>query len=149
MSGRPARRALVALLACALCGLAAAALLPSGEAGAPASGGEGPGQEAGVSSGLSGSVTAEQVVGAAEVTRGESARDVAEEAARALEELEGRGDCVLVRAGYLDLSGRVWGCVVQGAGWSEVRLVSEGASGSEVVTLRMDAEDLRERLGAP
>lgn len=88
-------------------------------------------------------------VGAADVSRRESDQGVGHEAARALEELRERGDCVLVRSGYLDLSGRVWGCVVQGAGWSEVRLVSGGASGCEVVTLRMEASEVRAALGVP
>lgn len=76
-----------------------------------------------------------------------SARDVASEAAAALSELRDQGDCVLVRAGYLDLSGRVWGCVVQGGGWSEVRVVRESGQGSEVVTWRLDAAEAARSLG--
>lgn len=76
-----------------------------------------------------------------------SARDVASEAAAALAELRDQGDCVLVRAGYLDLSGRVWGCVVQGDGWSEVRVVRESGQGSEIVTWRLDAADVARALG--
>ena len=33
------------------------------------------------------------------------------------------GDCTLADAGYLDLLGSVWGCVVCGDGWSEVCVV--------------------------
>lgn len=39
---------------------------------------------------------------------------------------QGASDCVLAYAGYLDLLGDVWTCVVVGDGWSEICLVSEG-----------------------
>lgn len=145
---RRARLVAVAFAACVVCGALALALAPSREASEPSA--EGAAPDAGDLLG-SDEMGAEvgRIVGAADVERSTSEQDVEREAARALEELVARGDCVLVRSGYLDLSGRVWGCVVQGAGWAEVRLVSEGASGSEVVVLRMDADDARSALGTP
>ena len=67
-----------------------------------------------------------------------------DEARRVLEEADGSDDCVLARAGYLDLAGRTWGCVTQGSGWAEVCLVWERAdgSGSEVRVWRLDASEL-------
>ena len=67
-----------------------------------------------------------------------------EEGSRVLERYRSRGDCVLAQAGYLDLTGRVWGCVVQGDGWAEVCLVEDGhdGNGCSVSVVRMDAEDV-------
>ena len=50
------------------------------------------------------------------------------------------GDCVLCRAGYVDLFQNVWSCVVQGPGWVDVCVVSQAddSSASEVKTLRME-----------
>lgn len=74
----------------------------------------------------------------------ESARDVAGEAADLLEERRGQGDCVVSRAGYLDLFGGAWACVLQGSGWVEVCVVAEGDAGTgcSVVTWELRAEDL-------
>lgn len=48
---------------------------------------------------------------------------------------------VLVRAGWVDLLGRVWGCVVSGPGWVDVCLVREvGDAASEVEVARMEVE---------
>ena len=84
-----------------------------------------------------------ELLGGAEVARRESDASLVEEGERVLGDYRARGDCVVARAGYLDLAGRTWGCVVQGAGWVElcvVREVDEG--GSEVVSWRMDADDV-------
>ncbi len=64
-----------------------------------------------------------------------------------LEKLRSRGDCVLAGAGYLDLTGRTWGCVAQGAGWVEICVVREGADGGgcSVASWRMDAGDVDAR----
>lgn len=76
-------------------------------------------------------------------SRRESGLPLVEEGEGILEGYRRRGDCVVARAGYLDLSGRVWGCVVQGAGWVEVSVVREGdEGGSEVFSWRMDADDV-------
>ena len=67
-----------------------------------------------------------------------------DEAADLLEERRGKGDCVVSRAGYLDLFGGAWGCVLQGNGWAEVCVISEGEAGTgcSVVTWELRAEDL-------
>ena len=138
------RETAVALaLVCAAALSLAALVVGSGDAGpdgdvsagavAPVGGGEDP--DAGAASGTPGG------------SGGEGGRtdegDVAEAAADLLEERRSRGDCVLVRSGYLDLLGGTWGCVLQGNGWVEVCLVSEGdgGEGCDVVTWRMDAAD--------
>lgn len=74
----------------------------------------------------------------------ESELDVGEAAARVLGERRDAGGCVVARSGYLDLSGRTWGCVLQGSDWVEVVVVrgDAGGDGCEVVTMRMDAEDV-------
>lgn len=78
-----------------------------------------------------------------EGTRRESELPLVEEGEKVLEGYRLRGDCIVAQAGYLDLSGKVWGCVVQGAGWVELSVVREGdEGGSEVVTWRMDAADV-------
>lgn len=47
------------------------------------------------------------------------------------------------------MSGKVWGCVLQGQGWAEVVVIWEGSSGSgsEVLSLRMEASELEGVLG--
>ena len=69
---------------------------------------------------------------------------VAEEASSILESYRARGDCVLESWGYLDLSGRVWSCVVYGGSWADVCYVEEDAStgGCEVRVVRFDAEEI-------
>ena len=79
----------------------------------------------------------------AECSRRESDRPLPEEGERVLEGYRLRGDCIVARAGYLDLSGKVWGCVVQGAGWVDLCVIREGdEGGSEVVSWHMDADDV-------
>lgn len=79
----------------------------------------------------------------AECSRRESDRPLPEEGERVLEGYRLRGDCIVARAGYLDLSGKVWGCVVQGAGWADLCVIREGdEGGSEVVSWHMDADDV-------
>ena len=75
---------------------------------------------------------------------------VCECAAGLLEERRVRRDCVIARAGYLDLLGRTWGCVLQGNGWVEVCLVTEAPDGrgSSVGVWRMDAADVARETGA-
>lgn len=70
--------------------------------------------------------------------------DVAEVAAELLEERREQGGCVLAHAGYLDLLGGTWGCVLQGNGWVELCLVTEGEEGAgcDVLTWRMRASEL-------
>ena len=76
-------------------------------------------------------------------SRRESDRPLPEEGERVLEGYRLRGDCIVAQAGYLDLSGKVWGCVVQGAGWVDLCVIREGGEGgSEVVSWRMDADDV-------
>lgn len=88
------------------------------------------------------------VAAGSEATRYESELALVDETERVLEERKGRGDCVVSKAGYLDLAGRTWGCVLQGDGWAEVLVVSEDEEGTgcEVVSWRMDAEDAERAL---
>lgn len=49
------------------------------------------------------------------------------------------GPVVLARSGYLDLLSNVWSCVVQGAGWVDVCVVSNtSAGGAEVRVMRLE-----------
>ena len=76
-------------------------------------------------------------------SRRESALPLEEEAACVLERRRQEGNCVVARSGYLDLSGRVWGCVLQGDGWSEVIVVLEGdGDGCDVLSCRLDAREI-------
>lgn len=86
---------------------------------------------------------AEGLIGASERTSRTSDLALADEASRILEDYERRGNCVVAQAGYLDLSGRTWGCVMQGVGWVEICVVTEGTSGkSSVEVWHMDAADV-------
>lgn len=78
-----------------------------------------------------------------------SSRGVRDEAAAVLRERGEQGDCLVVRSGYLDLFGGVWGCVLQGGDWAEVCLVSEGVEGGgcSVTRWRMSVDDVAGALG--
>ena len=58
-------------------------------------------------------------------------------------------DCLLRQAGYLDLLGRVWGCVVEGPGWVDVCVVREHAQDERctVSVARMEVKAWEERYG--
>lgn len=79
-----------------------------------------------------------------------SSRDVPDEAAEVLRERGEQGDCLVVRSGYLDLFGGVWGCVLQGGDWAEVCLVVEGAGGGgcSVARWRMSVDDVAGAFGS-
>ena len=48
--------------------------------------------------------------------------------------------CLLASAGYLDVFGRVWGCVVEGPGWVDVCVIEEQTDKTSMVrTVRMRA----------
>jgi hypothetical protein len=75
--------------------------------------------------------------------------DVVSASSEVLETYEVRGDCVLAKAGYLDLLGNTWGCVVQGDEWVELCVVSQAQDeeGSVVSTWHMDSEQAAQALG--
>lgn len=60
-----------------------------------------------------------------------------------IQEYQELHDCSLVRSGYLDLFGNVWGMAVQGAGWSEVCVIQEkeGDQSCVVTLFYMDATE--------
>ena len=70
-------------------------------------------------------------------------------ATRLLRSYRDAGGCVLARSGYLDLTGSVWGCVIQGDGWTDVCIVSATAEEgmSELRVLRLDADEMAGLLG--
>ncbi len=71
---------------------------------------------------------------------------VAETAREVLGEYRSQGEVVLAHAGWIDLVGRTWGCVVRGPSWSELCLVceaSEASEGSRVTTVRMEVAEWR------
>ncbi len=77
-----------------------------------------------------------------------SDRDVREEASELLADRREEGDCVLMRAGYLDLFGGTWGCVLQGVDWVEICLGGEEGDGCGGGVWRMDVDDAVRELGA-
>ena len=58
-------------------------------------------------------------------------------------------DCLLRQAGYLDLLGGVWGCVVEGPGWVDVCVVREQEQDERcmVSVARMEVTAWEERYG--
>lgn len=63
-----------------------------------------------------------------------------------LEEYEQQDGVLLVRSGWVDLLGRVWGCVLMGPGWVDVCLASEEVGGAQtrIRTLRMEVSEWRD-----
>lgn len=89
-----------------------------------------------------------EVLSAADVSVYQSERSVVEEGTDLLEEYEGRGDCVVAKAGYLDFLGGTWGCVFQGDSWVDICVVSADADGEGCVVRvwHIDAEDAAEAV---
>ena len=77
-------------------------------------------------------------------------RDLPDAAAALLAEYGAEPGTLLARSGWLDLVGRVWGCVVMGPGWVDVCLLSDGQSDGQsdgwtrVKTLRMEVSEWRD-----
>lgn len=150
------RRAALAVAAgaCALA-LCAAVLSGRGGSGSPPSAGVVEAGETNEFAGIGGESGAQQVAlpGRAEGDVADaglegSAAAVPEAAAELVYEYERRGDCVLVRSGYLDLSGRVWSMVVEGSGWVDVCIVQSASGGtSETKVMHMDAAEWEASLG--
>ena len=57
------------------------------------------------------------------------APDIVDASAEVLERYEETEGCTLVYAGYLDLFGNVWACVVMGPGWAELSVVRSTEGG--------------------
>lgn len=72
--------------------------------------------------------------------------DVPEASAEVLEGYAERSDCALGQAGYMDVTGSAWGCVVLGGDWAEVCVVFAGEKGSEVRTWRLSQGDVEGRV---
>ena len=148
--GRHFQRHRIALTACVCIALLAVAFAP--RATSPDGGGLGDSSTERVASDWGdafGSVPSETPSvpptgsGAGSVERRASPLDMREEALSLLSSSRSAGDCVLVRAGYVDLMGRVWSCTVQGDGWVDVCVVRpDGAGdGSAVTTVRMRGDE--------
>lgn len=69
-----------------------------------------------------------------------------EECQELLSTYQQQENCLLVHAGYLDLLGRTWGCVIRGIDWAEVGIVREavGATEGEVLVMRFEPKDVSE-----
>lgn len=87
--------------------------------------------------------------GLASVSERSSDLDLAEESSRIVRAYRDRGDCLLRRAGYLDLLGNVWSCTVEGPGWVDVVWVSasQGGGGSRVRVVRLGLEEWEAAYG--
>ncbi len=57
-------------------------------------------------------------------------------------------ETTLAHAGWLDLVGRCWGCVVVGPGWVDVCLVSGTDEACTAQTIRMEVEEWRRIYGS-
>lgn len=72
--------------------------------------------------------------------------ELIDSAAKVLEDYRDQGDCLLRWAGYLDLFGGAWGCVVEGPGWVDVVIVREKDGGSEEKVVRLNPRAWEEEL---
>lgn len=67
-------------------------------------------------------------------------------ASNLLETYRTRGPCVLAQAGYLDLLGNTWGCVIAGDGWVDVCVVRGAQQASSVRVMRLDRDQVAMEL---
>ncbi len=88
-----------------------------------------------------------QVISGKEVSVTSEEGEVPQVAGQLLQSYKDRGDCVLAQAGYLDLFGSVWGCVINGGSWVDVCLVSDAGGGeSRLSVVHLDAKDVAAEL---
>ena len=78
-----------------------------------------------------------------EVTTYETELELPDASQELVERYRDRGDCLLRQAGYLDLLGDAWSCVVQGPDWVDVCVVSATSDdvGSVVRVQRLEESD--------
>lgn len=78
-----------------------------------------------------------------------SGQALEDQAQALLADYRDEGRCVLAQAGYLDLAGRVWSCVVAGDGWVDLCVVRASEDGgSDVSVQRMEASAWEEEVDA-
>lgn len=77
------------------------------------------------------------------------ATSLEEGASQLLDQYAQQDACALARSGYLDLQGRVWGCVVTGRGWADICVVKESASDgtAQVFCWRIDQDSAARAIG--
>ena len=82
-------------------------------------------------------------------SRSWEAESLEEGASQLLGEYAQDSACVLVQSGYLDLQGRVWGCVVTGQGWADICVVKQGDldETAHVLCWRIDQNSAARGLG--
>ena len=92
---------------------------------------------------VDGTESEESRLPAAEVTTYETALELPDASQELVEQYRDRGDCLMCQAGYLDLFGDAWSCVVQGPDWVDVCVVSAAANdaGSVVRVQRLERPD--------
>ncbi len=88
-----------------------------------------------------------KLISSSEATTEEFSSSVPEAASTLVERYRAQGDTTLAHAGWLDLIGRCWGCVVVGPGWVDVCLVSGTDESCRAQTLRMEVEEWRRIYG--
>lgn len=76
----------------------------------------------------------------------DSKETIQDEAQSVLESYQQRSDCVLVYSGYIDLSGNVWSCLVNGGNWSELVIISDQGEIRRVSTCHIDTQDVKNLL---
>lgn len=114
---------------CATLVLAAHTCAPAPPAGAPA-----------VAASASGN--AAEAVPDRSADREISSLPLEQEAGQRLAAYHHEGGCTLECAGYLDLYGNAWGCLVHGDGWVEILVIRDAADGScSVQTIRLSVRE--------
>lgn len=125
-----------------------------GEAGDGHTGSQAQG-EAGAATGSSAGLSADeinQLISSSEATKTTTENfelGVQDTAAELVGRYQAQGDAALAHAGWLDMFGRCWGCVVVGPGWVDVCLVSGGDEAATAQTLRMEVEEWRHVYAGP
>ena len=76
----------------------------------------------------------------------DSKETIQDEAQSVLESYQQRADCVLVYSGYIDLTGNVWSCLVNGGNWSELVTISDQGEIRRVSTCHISTQDVKNLL---
>ncbi len=77
------------------------------------------------------------------------AASLEEGASQLLDQYAQDESCALAQSGYLDLQGRVWGCVVVGESWADICVVKQSDLGetAQVLCWRIDQDSVASGIG--
>lgn len=83
----------------------------------------------------------------ARVTSYQTSEELPETASELVLRYRDQRDCMVRSAGYIDMLGNAWSCLMEGPGWVDLCVVLQGDEGCSVQVIRMEVKDWEESYG--